>query len=436
MSEESVKLFISYCHRDEKLREQLDKHLAPLKGQKVVEAWHDRQIRAGNEWANQIDNNLNKADIILLLVSPDFVASDYCSNIELKQAVKRHENGEAIVVPVILEPCDWSWLPFSKFQAFPKDAKAISTWVNQNEAFLDVVQGIRKVAQNLFVQRQQKFQKKKADQEEYKAKVEEALSLSTSGQISVADRDTLEELCEKLGLTKEEANIIEDHAYRPYKDQQEKLEKYKKTLLKYIENGYYPFSDDVKRQLEIRQRDLGIKTEDKEQIEQPILAEAEAKHQEKSQPEAVERQRQRELDAETQEQLERQRQQFEVPDDESNLEWGQQFEVPDDDESNLEWGQQFEVPDEYTNQKRSKNLVAVYNLSYLVTEEDIKEVFEEYGTVKRVYIPKQKKQKSTGNKHAFVEMATESEATVAIDTLDEAEWVGFTMRVKLAEDPV
>jgi len=182
MPEESVKLFISYCHRDEKLREQLDKHLSPLKGQKIIEAWHDRQIRAGDEWANQIDDNLNKADIILLLVSPDFVASPYCSDIELKQAVKRHENGEAIIVPVILEPCDWSWLPFAKFQAFPKDGKAITTWGNQNEAFLDVATGLRKVAQELFAKRQQKLQQQKANREEYNEKVEEALSLSTGAK--------------------------------------------------------------------------------------------------------------------------------------------------------------------------------------------------------------------------------------------------------------
>jgi len=304
MPEESVKLFISYCHRDEKLREQLDKHLSPLKGQKIIEAWHDRQIRAGDEWANQIDDNLNKADIILLLVSPDFVASPYCSDIELKQAVKRHENGEAIIVPVILEPCDWSWLPFAKFQAFPKDGKAITTWGNQNEAFLDVATGLRKVAQELFAKRQQKLQQQKANREEYNEKVEEALSLSTGGEIFVADRDTLDELREKLGLTKEEASAIEDLAYRPFKDREEKLEKYKKTLCKYIEKGDYPFSDEVKRQLEIRQRDLGIKTEDIEKATQPILAQAEAKYQERLQAEEAERQRQLALEAETQRQRE------------------------------------------------------------------------------------------------------------------------------------
>jgi hypothetical protein len=300
MPEESVKLFISYCHRDETLRQQLDKHLAPLKGQKVIEAWHDRQIRAGDEWANQIDDNLNNADIILLLISPDFVASDYCSNIELAQAVKRHENGEAIIVPVILEPCDWSWLPFAKFQAFPKDGKAITTWGNQNEAFLDVAMGLRKVAQELFAKRQQKLEQKKTDREKYKAKVEEALSLSTDSTISPADRDTLDELREELELTKQEADAIEHQAFRPFKDREEKLEKYKKTLRKYIENGDYPFSDEVKRQLENRQRDLGIKIEDIEKVTQPILAQAEVAYQKRLQAKAQEQERQREYQAKLQ----------------------------------------------------------------------------------------------------------------------------------------
>lgn len=301
MPDESVKLFISYCHRDEILRQQLDKHLAPLKGQKVVEAWHDRQIRAGEEWANQIDANLNKADIILLLVSPDFVASDYCSKIELEQAVKRHEAGEAIVVPVILEPCDWSWLPFAKFQAFPKDGKAIATWGNQNEAFLDVAQGIRKVAQELFAKRQQKAAQKEAVKARYLQKVQEALSDET---ISDIERDTLDELREELGLTLGETAEIETHAYEPYRKYEEDRNKYRKTLIKLIDKGDYPFSDEIKRDLELRQRDLGLKDEDVARIEQPILAEAEAKYQERLQAEAAEHQRQLALEAETQRQRE------------------------------------------------------------------------------------------------------------------------------------
>ncbi len=293
--EESVKLFISYSHRDEKLRQQLDKHLAPLKRQQVIEAWHDRQIPAGTEWANEIDENLNNADIILLLVSPDFVASDYCSNTELDIALSRHQQGTAIIIPIVLEPCDWSWLPFAKFQAFPKDALAVTSWPNQNEAFVDVATGIRKVAQEILAERQAKSRQKEAARETYKAKVEKVLSVSTNGKVSIADRDTLEELRESLGLTTAEAQQAEDSAYKPFIDQAEKQEKYKKTLLKYIEN--YPFSEDIIKQLENRQRDLGLKTEDIEQITQPILAEAEQKHQEQLSLKRIERQS--ELDQET-----------------------------------------------------------------------------------------------------------------------------------------
>lgn len=282
--EESLKLFISYSHRDEKLQQQLMKHLAPLKSQKVIETWHDRQIPAGTEWANEIDENLNNADIILLLVSPDFVASDYCSNIELSIAMERHQQGAAIVIPVVLEPCDWSWLPFAKFQAFPKDAMAVTSWSNQNEAFVDVAIGIRKVAQSILTQRQESFREEETDRERYKAKVEQVLSISINGKISVADRDTLDELYASLDLTAEDAKQVEDSAYKPFVDKIEKQDKYKKTLLKYIEE--YPFPEDVTKQLENRQKDLGLKNEDIEQVVQPILAEAEAKYQEKIQIEA------------------------------------------------------------------------------------------------------------------------------------------------------
>ena len=146
---QSVTLFISYAHRDEELKAQLDKHLTPLKLQKVIDKWSDRQIAGGQDWAHQIDSNLKSADIILLLVSPDFVSSEYCAGIELREAMKRYHNGDAVVVPVILEPCDWKWLDFGKLQATPKDGKAITDWPNINSAFLDVTNTIRQIAQGL-----------------------------------------------------------------------------------------------------------------------------------------------------------------------------------------------------------------------------------------------------------------------------------------------
>jgi hypothetical protein len=276
MTGKSVELFISYSHRDEELRQQLDKHLAALKRQKVIEAWHDRKIEAGMEWAREIDNNLNKADIILLLISPDFIFSNYCSEIEMEQAIKRHEAGEAIIVPIILEPCDWTWLPFSKYQAFPKNAKPVTTWTNINEAFLDVTQGIRAVAERLFKQQQEKIKEKELAQDRYLQKVEEILSFE--GEISIPGQDTLDELREELKLTLDEANELKTRAFEPYKRYQENLQKYEKTFTKIIQQEY-PLTNRSREAMRLRQRDLGIKTEDVERIEKQVLAQLELNNQ-------------------------------------------------------------------------------------------------------------------------------------------------------------
>jgi len=141
----------------------------------------------------------------------------------LEQALERHKNGEAIVVPLILDYCDWeNNKSIGKIQAIPKGGAPIRGWQNQNQAFLNAIQEIRKIAQELFALRQKKIEQKKADHAVYKAKVEEMYS-PTGRDISHADQDTLEELREKLGLTKDEAKIIQANAYQPYIDQQEKL---------------------------------------------------------------------------------------------------------------------------------------------------------------------------------------------------------------------
>jgi nucleoside phosphorylase len=140
-----VKIFFSYSHKDEVLRDQLATHLSTLRRQGVIKEWHDRKIGAGKEWAGEIDRNLESAHIILLLVSADFINSDYCMDVEVRRAMGRHELGEAWVVPVILRPVDWNGLPFSKLQALPKDGKPITTWSDRDEAFLNVAQSIRSV---------------------------------------------------------------------------------------------------------------------------------------------------------------------------------------------------------------------------------------------------------------------------------------------------
>lgn len=145
----AIEIFFSYSHRDEDLRDELATHLSILKRQGVIAAWHDREISAGTEWKNAIDQHLESARIILLLISANFLGSNYCYDIELKRAMERHESGEARVIPIILKPVDWREAPFSKLQALPKNAKPITTWGNKDEAFLDIAQGIRKVMNEL-----------------------------------------------------------------------------------------------------------------------------------------------------------------------------------------------------------------------------------------------------------------------------------------------
>jgi len=118
-----AKIFFSYSHHDERDRDLLETHLAALRREGVIETWHDRRILAGRDWSGEISEHLESADIILLLISPYFIASDYCFDLEMKRALERHEAGEAVVVPVIIEHCDWHKLPFGKLQAIPTDGR-------------------------------------------------------------------------------------------------------------------------------------------------------------------------------------------------------------------------------------------------------------------------------------------------------------------------
>jgi hypothetical protein len=147
MSQKAVEIFFSYAHEDEILRDKLAKHLISLKRQKIITDWCDRDVTAGEEWKNAIDGRLESAGIILLLVSADFLASDYCYDIELQRALKRHADKEAKVIPIILRSVDWRSTTFGKLAALPTDGKAITSWDNQDEAFTNVVEGLKKVGQ-------------------------------------------------------------------------------------------------------------------------------------------------------------------------------------------------------------------------------------------------------------------------------------------------
>jgi cellulose biosynthesis protein BcsQ len=142
-------IFLSYSSADIQLRDELVLHLLTLQRQGLIQAWHERQILAGEEWQKEIDLHIEEADIILLLISADYIACDYPYGIEVRRALERHANGTACVIPVILRPVDWQSVPFSKLQALPKNAKPVTSWSNREEAFLSVAQGIRAVVRQL-----------------------------------------------------------------------------------------------------------------------------------------------------------------------------------------------------------------------------------------------------------------------------------------------
>ncbi len=149
----SVDIFFSYAHEDEELLNRLQKHLIPLYRERLIDLlWHDRNISAGTEWEQEIDTYLNRAQIILLLVSPDFMASDYCYSKEMTRAIERHDQKEARVIPVILRHAQWKKSPIGKLQALPTDGKPVKSWRDEDEAFFNVVEGIRKAIEELAVQ--------------------------------------------------------------------------------------------------------------------------------------------------------------------------------------------------------------------------------------------------------------------------------------------
>lgn len=138
-----VQVFYSYALEDEEYRQQLEKHLSLLRRQGIISEWHNRKIMPGDESAKTIASYLDTSSLILLLVSPDFMASDYCYQIEMQHALQRQASGLAYVIPIILRPVDWQNAPFSALPCLPRNGCSVTLWSNQDQAFHDIVLGIR-----------------------------------------------------------------------------------------------------------------------------------------------------------------------------------------------------------------------------------------------------------------------------------------------------
>lgn len=143
-----MEIVFCYAHEDEDLLNQLKAHLTPLRRKGLISIWYDRDINAGTEWARAIDEHLNSAHIILLLVSRDFINSDYCYDIQITRAIERHQRREAIVIPVILRPVDWRETSLHILQPLPKDGIPVvnlSYWRSVDDALLNIEEGIKKI---------------------------------------------------------------------------------------------------------------------------------------------------------------------------------------------------------------------------------------------------------------------------------------------------
>ena len=142
-------VFFAYAREDKHLREELAKHLRILERKGVIATWHDFMIIAGDEFDTVIHKHLDNASIVLLLVSPDFLDSEYCYTIEMKRALERHRAGECRVIPVIIRPCSWRDTPLGDLHALPTNGKAITTWRSKDVAFQDVYKGIKTAVEKI-----------------------------------------------------------------------------------------------------------------------------------------------------------------------------------------------------------------------------------------------------------------------------------------------
>ena len=140
-----VKVFFSYAHADETYKNELNKHLSPLKRSEKIEAWNDEELLPGSSFNDEIKEKLEQSDIIILLISSDFINSDYCYEIEMQNAMTRAERDECYVVPVIVRACLWKETPLGNIIALPKDGKPVKTYEDMDEAYLEVTEGIEKI---------------------------------------------------------------------------------------------------------------------------------------------------------------------------------------------------------------------------------------------------------------------------------------------------
>ena len=265
---DAVTVFFSYSHKDEALRDQLAKHLTLLERQGIIESWHDRRLLAGDAWDGEISEKLNTAQVILLLISADFLASKYIWEKEVKRAMERHDAEDAYVIPIVLRPVDWKGAPFSKLQALPTNAQAITSFSNPDEAFKEVTQGIRaKVEQLRHAQTGQNSSPSSQPASssalgEYREEAAHILA-EEGGQIDAQGRIILDGLRDRFSLPPQAVSQIEQELLSPYFA-------YEQTFERFVELAY-PLDPKARNRLQRQQQRDGLSDLAIAQIEKRVL---------------------------------------------------------------------------------------------------------------------------------------------------------------------
>jgi hypothetical protein len=271
VSEEALLVFVSYSRVDLDWLNKFNKQLASLVRTQKIKTWHDRDIEAGNEWEPEIQRRLSTADIIILLISADFMASDYCYGNELTRAITRHDAGEAVVIPVILRPCVWNLpkVPFSKLNVLPDHARPITRWEDPDEALA-------------------------------------AVALHISNRVDALRKRKVEQAEEQQWEKSEKLRQAEvQERQRKY---QENLQRYEQEFTRAI-TAQYPIDSFVRDGLTKFQESLELSDEDVARIEAPLVAPKKAAYEQRLADEQRRKEEAaRQLELERQRKLEQQRQ--------------------------------------------------------------------------------------------------------------------------------
>jgi formylglycine-generating enzyme required for sulfatase activity len=247
-----LKLFISYSHKDQEQLDELLKYLKNLVDNGKIEPWTDRLLEIGSSWDSVIKDNLSSADIIILLISVEFINSDYITTTELVATKKRHDDNTAKVIPILLSHCEFSDYWFSAIQGLPEDMVPLSEFKEKNEkskAYTNVVKKIRELADNLVKDKKLRPYEKLAS---------DLIKDSINGDFSKADKYILNDEQIKLGLTDKEVNEIKNRLLAQHREKSQNCQTYIDCYVDYVKDHGRELSQPYVEQLNRLQERLQI----------------------------------------------------------------------------------------------------------------------------------------------------------------------------------